>query len=256
MARTRFYIQLVCEGTPFQKPKNKVGCGLVGLDIGPSTIAIAAPTHEQAELRQFCNELKKDQRKIRVEQRKLDRQRRANNPQNYNENGTVKNGAKKWVKSSNYKDTQNRLSETNRKLAAHRKSLHGQLVNHIISMGDEIKLEKLSYRAFQKMFGKSVGMRAPGMFVSMLKRKAVSAGVSVTEFPTRTTKLSQVCLCGQVKKKSLSERWHICDCGVVAQRDLFSAFLASCVESERLNADFAQRILEVGYGCVPPGGVE
>ncbi len=89
------------------------------------------------------------------------------------------------------------MSETQRILAEHRESLHGQLVNQIISMGDEIKLEKLSYRAFQKMFGKSVGMRAPGMFVSMLKRKAV------TEFPTCTTKLSQVCLCGQVKKKSL-----------------------------------------------------
>ena len=244
--KARFYIQLVCEGTPFQKPKNKVGYGLVGLDIGPSTIAIAAPTHEKVELRQFCDELRKDQRKIRVEQRTLDRQRRANNPQNYNENGTVEYGAKKWVKSRNYDDTQRRLSETNRKLAAHRDSLHGQLVNHVFSLGNEVNLEKLSYRAFQKMFGKSVGMRAPGMFVSMLKRKAMSAGVSVTEFSTRTTKLSQVCLCGQVKKKSLSERWHVCDCGVVAQRDLFSAFLASCVESERLNADFAREFWQSG----------
>jgi len=244
--KTRFYIQLVCEGTPFQKPKNKVGCGLVGLDIGPSTIAIAAPTHRQAELRQFCNELRKDQRKVRVEQRKLDRQRRANNPQNYNENGTVKNGAKKWIKSRNYNDTKRRLSETHRKLAAHRESLHGQLVNHVFSLGNQVNLEKLSYRTFQKMFGKSVGMRAPGMFVSMLRRKAVTAGVSVTEFPTRTTKLSQVCLCGQVKKKSLSDRWHVCDCGVVAQRDLFSAFLAACVESERLNADFARDFWQSG----------
>jgi hypothetical protein len=80
----------------------------------------------------------------------------------------------------------------------------------------------------------------------MLRRKAVSAGVSVTEFPTRTTKLSQVCLCGQVKKKSLSDRWHVCDCGVVAQRDLFSAFLAACVESERLNADFARDFWQSG----------
>ena len=244
--KNRFYVQLISEGQPFQKERNPVGKGLVGLDLGPSTIAITAPTVQKAELRQFCNELKKDQRTERVLQRKLDRQRRANNPQNYNENGTVKNGAKKWVKSSNYKDTQQRLFETNRKLAAHRKSLHGQLVNHVFSLGNEVNLEKLSYRAFQKMFGKSVGMRAPGMFVSMLKRKAVSAGVSVTEFPTRTTKLSQVCLCGQVKKKSLSERWHICDCGVVAQRDLFSAFLASCVESERLNADFAREFWQSG----------
>jgi hypothetical protein len=244
--KNRFFVQLVCEGLPLQKGKNKIGNGRVGLDIGPSTIAIAAPTHQKAELRQFCNELKKDQRKIRVIQRKLERQRRANNPQNYIENGTVKKGAKKWAKSSNYKDTQKQLSETNRILAAHRKSLHGRLVNHIISMGNEIKLEKLSYRAFQKMFGKSVGMRAPGMFVSLMKRKAVSAGVSVTEFPTRTTKLSQVCLCGQVKKKSLSDRWQICDCGVVAQRDLFSAFLASCVESERLNAELANEFWSSG----------
>ncbi len=219
---------------------------MVGLDIGPSTIAITAPTVQKAELRQFCNELKKDQRTERVLQRKLDRQRRANNPQNYNENGTVKNGVKKWVKSRNYKDTQKRMSETHRILAEHRKSIHGQLVNHIISMGDEIKLEKLSYQAFQKMFGKSVGMRAPGMFVSILKRKAVSAGVSMTEFPTHSTKLSQVCLCDKIKKKSLSDRWHICDCGVVAQRDLFSAFLASCVERERLNAELAHELWSSG----------
>ncbi len=133
-----------------------------------------------------------------------------------------------------------------RKQAEHRKSLHGQLANHIFSLGNVIKLEKLSYRAFQRIYGKSVGVRAPGMFVSMLKRKAVSAGVSVTEFSTRTTKLSQVCLCGQVKKKPLSQRWHICECGVVAQRDLFSAFLATCVEDEKLNADFARDLWQSG----------
>ena len=114
----------------------------------------------------FCNELKKDQKNIRVLQRKLERQRRANNPQNFNENGTVKKGANKWVKSSQYKDTQKKLFETSRIMAEYRKSLHGQLVNHNFSMGNEVKLEKLSYRAFQKMFGKSVGMRAPGLFVT------------------------------------------------------------------------------------------
>lgn len=238
----RFYVQLVCQGIPFQKEKNKVGDGQVGIDIGPSTIAIAAPTAQKAELRQFCNELKKDQKEIRRLQRKLDRQRRANNPQNYELDGVVKKGKKKWHDSQGYKETREKIAEAHRKLAARRESLHGQLVNRVFSLGNEVRLEKLSYRAFQKMYGRSVGMRAPGMFVSLMKRKAVSAGVSVTEFPTRTTKLSQVCLCGQVKKKSLSERWHICDCGVVAQRDLFSAFLASCVEDEKLNAELANRL--------------
>jgi len=102
-----------------------------------------------------------------------------------------------------------------------------------------MKPEKLSYRALQRIYGRSVGMRAPSKFVSLLKRKAASAGVSVTELSARTTNLSQVCLCGSMKKKTLSECWHICDCGNVAQRDLFSGFLAACVENDQLNADLA-----------------
>jgi putative transposase len=244
--KNRFFVQIVCEGQPYQKSRNPIGEGVVGIDIGPSTIAIVAPTAKQAELRQFCSELRNEQKKIRLLQRKLDRQRRANNSHNYNEKGTVKKGEKQWAKSKNYEGTRKRLFELHRKLAARRKSLHGQLVNHIFSFGNDIRLEKLSYRAFQRMFGKSVGMRAPGMFVSLLKRKAASAGVGVTEFPTQSTKLSQACLCGAEKKKPLSRRWHVCACGLVAQRDLFSAFLASCVEEEKLNAELARKIWSSG----------
>ncbi len=45
--RNRFYAQLVCEGKPFIKPKNTLGKGVVGLDIGPSTIAIVGDSTEQ-----------------------------------------------------------------------------------------------------------------------------------------------------------------------------------------------------------------
>ncbi len=120
-----------------------------------------------------------------------------------------------------------------------RKPWHGQLANRILAMGDTLKLEQVSYKAWQKMFGRSIQFRAPGSFVSMLRRKAESAGGIVDEFPTRTTKLSQVCICGSIEKKSLSQRWHKCSCGVLMQRDLFSAFLAKCVEDGRLSASLA-----------------
>ena len=107
-------------------------------------------------------------------------------------------------------------------------------------MGDSFHFEKLSYRAFQRRYGKSVGRKAPGQFVALLRRKAVSAGGTVHEFPTRSTKLSQTCHCGSVVKKPLSQRWHSCSCGVEAQRDLYSAFLATCVEGDRLDADQAR----------------
>jgi putative transposase len=47
--------------------------------------------------------------------------------------------------------------------------------------------------------------------------------------------LSQTCHgCGSVIKKPLKQRWHVCDCGVVQQRDLYSAFLATCIADDRL----------------------
>ena len=238
--RNRFYVQLVCEGKPYVKPKNHLGTDSLGLDLGPSTVA--AVGEKRAVLRVFCADLASKERLIRILQRKMDRQRRANNPDNYNPDGTIKKGPKKWINSNRYIATREQLAEIHRRLAAHRRSLHGQLVNELLDMGNMFNLEKLSYKAFQKMYGRSVGKRAPGMFVSELRRKAESAGGVVNEFPTGTTKLSRTCHCGEVHKKPLSERWHRCGCGVTAQRDLYSAFLAGFVDSETnlLNAGRAK----------------
>jgi len=70
------------------------------------------------------------------------------------------------------------------------------------------------------------------MFVSHLRNKAERAGGRVVEIPTYSTKLSQTCQCGRVQKKKLSERVHQCECGVVAQRDLYSALLAKHIEPD------------------------
>jgi hypothetical protein len=101
-------------------------------------------------------------------QRKLDRQRRANNPQNYDEQGRCKQGRKTWYDSQGYQATRRRLAHQERKLAAQRKSQHGQLAHEIVAVGDTIITEKISYRAWQRQFGRSVGLRAPGMFLAIL----------------------------------------------------------------------------------------
>jgi len=239
-SKNRFYIQLILEGKPYQAPEHKIGTQEIGLDVGPSTIAIVGDT--KAELKQFCSEIVPKQKQKKMLQRKLDRQRRANNPQNYNENGTVKKGKKKWKKSNHYRKTGSELAELDRILAAHRKSLHGRDINNIIAMGTTIKTEKISYRAWQKLYGKSVLMRAPSMFMSSLKQKAENAGGSFEEFPTKTTRLSQTChICEEGVKKPLSQRWHIC-CGIEMQRDLYSAFLAKCVVNNSLDIARAKQL--------------
>ena len=253
--KTRYYAQLICEGQPFTKPKNQIGSGVVGLDMGPSTIAIVGETGAKLDL--FAPELKSQEKQIRRLQRRMERSRRANNRENYHSDfvdskgrkkkGAVKKGFKKWNNSEAYITARSAKANLERKLAAHRKSLHGRLAHEILRLGDTIKLEKLSYKALQKLFGKSVVKRAPGEFVSRLKRLAESAGATVVEFSTKTTKLSQTChQCGSVKKKSLSTRVHKCNCGVLCQsRDVtcnvstYSAFLARFVDNSLLQVDLA-----------------
>ena len=234
--KNRFYVQLVLEGKPFIKEKNKLGEGSVCYDEGPSTIAIVSKNNNDefsAKLQQFCPELDLHQKEITNLQRKIDRQRRSNNPDNFadgNGLGKIKKGHLKWKKSRHQRKTEAELLEKHRKISAYRKSLHGKLINETLRMGNDFYTEKVSKKWFQKLYGKSVGIRAPGMYASELKRKAESAGASYTEFSTLTTKLSQTCVCGRQKKKKLSDRVHNCECRVYSQRDLFSAFLGLFVE--------------------------
>ena len=111
-------------------------------------------------------------------------------------------------------------------VAEHRKCLHGALGNRLLGHGTEIACERLEYVSWQKNFPRSVRDRAPGLLVEVMRRKAESAGgQQLYEYSPRTTALSQTCLCGNRKKKPLSQRVHRCACGITEDRDLFSACL-------------------------------
>lgn len=243
-----WYAQLVQEGMPYIKTQNEFQIGVVGLDIGPSSIAVVGQT--TAKLQAFCPELEDSSKRIKAIQKRMSRSARAMNVDNFEPDafilngngkpikklGKVKKGSKKWCCSKRYLLQQRQLSELHRKMQAARKRAHGELANDIIRLGSTIKTEKLSYKAFQKLFGKSIGLRAPGMFLEKLRYKAANAGGEVIELNTRTTALSQTCQCGHKHKKPLRERWHHCrKCCIQAQRDLYSAYLARFVENDRLD---------------------
>ena len=230
----RYAVQLVLSGVPLQKPKHVVGTDTVGLDLGPSSIAIV-PQQGEARLEPLCAELRPDARVIRRMQRQMERQRRAANPEHYDERGRPRKrgkGAKGWKRSHGYQVSRRRLAARERRLAAHRKSLHGRLAHQIAAVGHTIITEKLSYQGWQKRYGKSVGLRAPGMLIAHLKRTVASTGGTLHEVPTRSTKLSQYCHgCGTFVAKPLSQRHHQCPCGIgPVQRDLYSAFLAAYLD--------------------------
>jgi hypothetical protein len=230
----RYVVQLALVGAPYQKPKHRAGTDTVGLDLGPASIAIV-PREAEARLEPLCAELRPDARAIRRLQRSMERKLRAANPEHYDERGRVKKrgkGAPRWKQSRGYQATRRCLAARERRLAAHRKCLHGRLVHQIVAVGHTIITEKISYKGWQKHYGKSVGLCAPGMLIDHLRRTVASTGGTLHEVPTRSTKLSQLCHgCGQTVKKPHAPRLHQCPCGIgPVQRDLYSAFLAAYLD--------------------------
>jgi hypothetical protein len=233
--KKRFYVQLMQEG----KAPNRelfVADGVeVGLDIGPSSIAVVS---EQAvALETFAPSVEQPWAEIKRLQRALDRSRRACNPDNYHPDGRVKKGKLTWVKSTRYISILNELREVERKLAAARKRDHGELVNKILAQGNVIKTESISHKGFQKNFGRSAKVKASGMFFSHLTRKAESAGGKVIELNTRKLAMSQYDHVSDSRtKKPLSQRHHNLGDGIsCVQRDIYSAFLALNASGETHN---------------------
>ena len=92
----------------------------------------------------------------------MDRSRRATNHDNYNEDGTIKKqGNKKltWNKSNHYFKYQNRLKELYRKQADVRKYQHECLANEIVSLGDNIYVEKMNFQGLSKRPTKTEKMK-------------------------------------------------------------------------------------------------
>jgi hypothetical protein len=243
----RWYVQVTLKGyAKWKEAQYPPGHGrTVGIDFGPSQIGLCWQEPDgtlQGAKMELAAGLRHDYATIRRLQRVLDRSRRATNPEHYQADGTIRRGITlPWHISQRYRHTQTELADLWRRYAAHRKNVLGTLANTILTYGTTIKIEALSYKAWQKQWGKSIGRGAPGMLVQMLRQKAQACGGQLIEFSTRHTKCSQLCHgCGTYTKKPLSQRVHKCACGVgPVDRDVYSAFLA-------YHVDLASQTVDIG----------
>lgn len=253
--RVRWFLQIVLEGLP---PVRHVYAPLserVGVDVGPSKAAVVTP-HSVALMPVAPNvETKEDV--IRRIQRAMDRSLRAMNPGNYNEDGTVKNGVLTWVFSKHYKELQVTLQELRRVQAATRRRDHGTFINRIFEEGGTVCLEKLSYVAFQKMYGRSSQRHAMGEFVSHLKQRAASAARKVVELNPRELRMSQYDHITEAHvKKPLSQRWHrLGETNWIIQRDVYSALLAMCAAENGHDPSAVERWLRAKDALLQSAGL-
>jgi len=260
--KNKYYLQIVFKGNPPTKidvktgeTKHPIGTGDVGLDIGTSTIAISSESDVKIlELADKAQNIENEKRRLL---RKMDRSRRATNPNNYNENGTVKKqGNKKvvWNKSNHYIEYQKKLKELYRKQTDVRKYQHECLANDIVSLGNHIYVETMNFSGLtkkstktekneqgkfkrKKRFGKSIANRAPAMLLSIIDRKLSYYGKHLIKIDTWSAKASQFNhFDGSYHKKTLSQRWDDFN-GIKVQRDMYSAFLIMNTESDLKSFD-------------------
>ena len=242
--RNKYYLQLTISGEKPQKGRT-LGRGNVGIDIGPSTIATSSLKGVHFDkLADKCDNIEHD---LYLINRKLDRSRKANNPQNYNEDGSPKHISQQkgerriWNKSNRYKQLKLKRKELYRRQADIRKQQHVEIANALLSQGNTFIVEnnpidawvrrakettktKTGKNRCKKRYGKSVANHAPAMFVSILKNKVLSLGGELYEVDPRYAATQFDFTNGEFTKHEVCERSITLSNGSTHQRDMLSAF--------------------------------
>jgi putative transposase len=198
------------------EPRREAGTQAVGLDWGVETFATLAHengTFSAVENPRFVREAKA---KLEAAQRDLARKKRG---------------------SRNRKKAVRVVAEIHRRTANKRRDFLHKTSSKIVAARDLIATESLtvtnmtrSAKGTMEKPGRNVAQKAglnreilstaPSAFLAMLRYKAEEAGSKFVEINARKVKPSQTCSdCGRQRKKTLSERGHVCECGCTISRD-------------------------------------
>ena len=259
-----YYLQIVCQGFPPSKVTK--GSGTVGIDPGISTVAFASQK-EVALVDLVPKNITQKERLLKRFDQAIDRSRRVNNPECYNENDTIKKDARFKRPSNRQVRLRNRRRKVYRSLSEERTKLQGQLINRLVSQASSIKMEELNIKGLQKRsrdirinpktnrpfskkrFGKAIFRAAPSAFRTALETRASQLGIDVEVISPKNVKPSQYNHITQTfEKKLLSTRvYSLSDDYPDVQRDLYSAFLIGHIENGHYQQDQLEQDFPIFY---------
>lgn len=252
----RYFLQIIMRGA--SPIKHRIGTGSGGLDPGVSTMTY--DTDDRADMIFLSKNIAKYQKEIKKASIIYERRRRMANPQNYNENGTIKKDSddfkKTWIHTKGMGEALMHLKTAYRKMAEYVKQSNGYDTNRILMQVSLIHIEKMDYIALQKRakeckrqkkasivktkqgkkkivfkykrrkrFGASILKHAPAQFLKELERKILCQDGTVLHINPWKFKASQYDHVEDAyKKHELSERTKRIG-GHLVQRDAYSAFL-------------------------------
>ena len=255
-----YILQIVCQGFPHSKVTK--GEGVVGIDPGVSTVAFASPS-EVALVDLVPTTITRKEKLLKQLDRKIERSQRVNNPECYEGNGTIKEGARFKRPSKRQVRLRERRRKVYRSLSEERTKIQGQLVSRIVSQASSIRIEELGVKGLQrrsrdirinpktnqpyskKRYGKAIFRAAPSVFRTTLETRASQLGIEFEVISPKDVKPSQYNHITQTfEKKPLPTRvYDLSEQYTGVQRDLYSAFLIGHIEKghyqqEQLEQDF------------------
>lgn len=260
-----YYISVVLNG-PAPRKRAAVG-GTFGIDPGVSTVA--AVSDDRVFLEELAPEIGKYNRQICNLQRHMDISKRQFNPEKYKPDGTInRSNHDRWVFSKTYQKTRQKLKFLYGRKSRYIRQSHNTLINRMLADAKYFIVEAMDYKALakrsakteraetecgvktkdgsikkvrkyrrKKRFGKSLGNRAPALFLRQLRQKAMLYGGSVTEVNTKSFRASQYDHVADIYQKvPLSQRYKDIG-GRRVQHDLYSAFLILNTDETLEHAD-------------------
>ena len=263
----KIYAHITIVGSPCRKLdhygnlRHQKGSGTVACDLGPQSTNIVAHNFVKAmNLAERNGKSTKDTASVDKKlQQKMAHSLRYSNPDNYNENGTIKKGAKKWIHSKNYEKLAYKLHEKRRRDSEFRHYATQEMVNDLREHGDVLVTEENRVEAWKRRSKKqteqtnkeievtnkkgekkkvkkckkkrrgmaySILHRIPGFFMAECEKKFKE--VIHVDKMFRASQYDHTD--GSYKKKKLSERWFVLSDGTLVPRDLYSAFLMYCAD--------------------------
>jgi putative transposase len=197
---------------------------VAGMDPGLTRLATLSTGEAFANARPLAGAL----RRLRRTERRLDRQRRANNPGNYLPDGRAKPGASNWVKSKRMLRLEAKRRSMHERVANLRREQAHQLTTHLTREFGVIGVETLAVANLirNRRLARQIADVGWGLILQQLKYKTSWSDGSTLVAADRYYPSSKTCsACGTVRTKlALSERVFNCEaCGLVLDRDLNAA---------------------------------
>lgn len=248
--KPHFYVQFVCKGKPYDKC-GKLGRGAIGVDVGPSAIAISS----DSDVRKFrLSQTPYEEKRIASLQRRSSRSRMMHNPGCWDDNGKPIKGKRATNKTRRYVRNVEAVSEIKRKYVATRKCRHGEIINGLISAGDSIVVENNNYAAWQMAgYGKSILKNAPAEFIGRLEQKVLDKGGRVRKASVFIAATQFDFTNCQFTKHDISERMITLSNGVTVDRDLLAAFnLQHLRDNAKLDCEDGEDAMEESVGGKKP----